>query len=269
MTNDELQATAEKLAAIRGIESEREQVKTLESQIAEYECGLLKESGGKAYFPLLTRYNGAVPYEEFFDIFTDVLMYLLRNYDPDRISAETEMKASFTTAFGYTLNLRMNDYWRKEYKEREKYNELTVVDPPAPDADPAEQPCTEFELFLRVAPLIALRKNQERHLPKSKKSYFEGFFTFDATAQTKNGLFDEDEIIAENDTLFPLMEFAVLEYLLEGQFESMRDVVENAVKDAKRLERRNETMQICYRLSKPTVVGRNKLYRRLFDAVSA
>ncbi len=131
-----------------------------------------------------------------------------------------------------------------------------------------ESPRTEFESFCRIAPLVALRKVQEQHLPKMKKSYFEGFFTFDTTAQTKKGLFDEKEVVSENALLFPIMEMAVLEYLLTGSFAHIRDVVEGVVKNEQCLDRRNETIQVCYHITKPTVVGRNKLYRQLWEAVN-
>jgi hypothetical protein len=272
MTSEKLQALAEELAAIRGDDSERAQIKNLEARIADYEFGILNEYNpkkDKAYFPLLKRHNGVIPFEAFYDIFTDVLLPLLKNYDAT--------KATFTTAFSYLLNLRVNDYWREKYKEFPVAEPFFGNDEPvslidsvlALGADHSEHPYNEFELFLLAAPIVAERKKQEQHLSKSKKSYFEGFFTFDTTKQTKDGLFDEHEVIAENDTLFPIMEFVILEYLLEGHFDSMHDVVKNAVKDTKRLEQRNETMQRCYDLSKPTVVSRNKLYDEMMVSVGA
>ena len=76
-------------------------------------------------------------------------------------------------------------------------------------------------------------------------------------------------MIAENDLLYPIMELVVLEYLLHGTFAHMHDVAENAVISEKRLDRRNEAMQAFYNISKPTVVDRNKKYRKLWDAVNA
>jgi hypothetical protein len=153
------------------------------------------------------------------------------------------------------------------YKAAEDYDGEVLESGGSYEMESLSPPPTEFEIFLSIAPLVALRKTQEKHLPKSKRGFLEGFFTFDTAKQTKDGLFDGGEVIASNDTLFPIMEIVILEYLLDGAFESMRDVVRGAARDTKRLERRNEAMQVCYGLSKPTVVTKNKLYRQLFDAV--
>jgi hypothetical protein len=272
MTNEKLQQLAVELSGLNR-ETESERVRAIESAIVDYELGLLKESGGKAYFPLLKQFNGAIPYEAFYDILIDVLLPLLKKYDPAK-------KATFATALAHTLGRRVKDYWKvnKKNKNIVSLGNLSGSDDngeeiPFDIADetyaPDKAPTSAFEIFLMVAPLVALRKAQEQHLSKSKRSYLEGFFTFDTTAQTKGGLFSEREVIAEDATLFPIMEFVVLEYLLDGSFGSMRDVVKNAVKDDKHLVQRNSTMQICYSLSKPTVVTKNKQYRKLFDAVTA
>ena len=272
MTNDELQTLAEELSRLDR-DKDFERARAIESEIAEYELGLFKNINGKAYFPLLKTYNGTLPFEKVYDIFIDVLFDLLRRYDPE--------KASFTTALSYILNRRVKDIFKKPdgYTEEIIFTDLYKTDedgneqpfePTAPNGDPEtiHLAGTEFEIFLQIAPLVTLRKEQEKHLSKSKKSYLEGFYTFDATSQTKSGLFDAREVVSENATLFPIMEIVILEYLLHGTFKSMKDVVNNDVRDEKRLEQRNETMQICYSLSKPTVVERNKRYRQLFDAVS-
>jgi hypothetical protein len=179
----------------------------------------------------------------------------LREHSDNDISSSLE---AMQEKFGDSSEIA-DDY--NEYEAIEDYDGETI--------ESLSPPPTEFEIFLRIAWLVALRKTQEKHLPKSKRSFLEGFFTFDTTKQTKDGLFDGGEVIANDDTLFPIMEIVLLEYLLDGTFESMRDVVRGAVRDIKRLERRNEAIQVCYDLSKPTVVIKNKLYRQLFDAVHA
>jgi hypothetical protein len=272
VTNEELQALALELPSLNPA-TDGERIRTIEAAITDYELSFLKDIGGNAYFPLLKKHNGAIPFNVFWDIFIDVLMHFLRKYDPARNN-------TFSNAFGYLLNLRVNGYWKKYYggNAAVPFSSLTTTngdgeeqefdkadDTYAPDRllDAAD----EFASFLMVAPLVALRKAQEQHLRKSQKSYFEGFFTFDTIKQTKDGLFDEASVISENNVLFPIMEFVVLDYLLEGKFKSMRDVVKNKVKDTERLKQRVDTMGACYGLSKPTVVGRNKLYRQMFDAV--
>ena len=273
MTNEELQERAVELSTLNSV-TDSERIRAIETEIVEYETSLLDNRGGKAYFPLLKRSNGVIPLEDFWDIFTDVLVRLLKDYAPAK-------NATFTTAFSYLLNKRTVDYWKRYYKENKTssfsslsktgdYGEEQARDIPDDTYAPDRPACVadEFELFLLVAPLVALRKEQEKHLAKSKKSYFEGFYTFDAAVQTQKGLFDEDAVISENDVLFPIMEVVILEYLLDGAFVSMKNVVKNSIKDEKRMEQRNETIRNCYSISKPTVVNRNKLYRQLFDAVN-
>ena len=196
---------------------------------------------------------------------------MLKNYNPE--------KGQFTTALMFIVRNRLKDYYsaaKKKSENEESYEgrlenlgESGEISGGSDFTDSFGTPRSEFEAFRSVAPHVALRKTQEKHLSKSKRSYMDGFFTFDATAQTKKGLFDKNEVIADNDLLFPIMELIILEYLLYGTFTHMSDVANNTVKDEKRLDQRNETMQVCYSISKPTVVIRNKLYRQLWNAVNA
>jgi hypothetical protein len=134
---------------------------------------------------------------------------------------------------------------------------------------------TEFELYCRLAVIIAERKKQEEHLSKNKRGHFEGFFTVDTVRFAKGAAegkrvivkFSEEELSFQNNLLFPIMEIVVLEYLMEGSFAHMRDVSQNKLRDVKSLNKRNETMCACYGLSKPTVVKRNKAYMELLNAV--
>ena len=271
MTKERLQELAEELA---GLDKEKDsaRIRTLENEIADYEHGLLKNIKGKAYFPLLKIRNGQIPFEEFYSIFADVLMEVLRGYKPE--------KAKFTTALSYRLNLRVNDYF-KELKKAQ--NVITLTDLSSENSNGEDSKFeieddsyekyfileeeSEFDFYLRIALLIAIRKAQEKHLNKSKRSYFEGFFTFDTVKLIiNNEVLDADGLVKENDTLFPIMEIIVLEYMLYGSFRTMLDIAENELRDSKLLNQRNETMQACYKLSKPTVVGRNKLYMQFWTA---
>ena len=270
MTNEELQRLAVELAGLdRSNDSSR--VRTIESEIADYELGFLKSINGKAYFPLLKKHNGKIDYEVFWDVLIRILIDLLKNYDPE--------KATFITALSNLINVRVYDCFNmpdnqsieRTFTDLEVTVENGKIKPFDPDdfvpiGRPVEEE-SEFDIFLRIAPLVSLRKAQEKHLSKSKKSYFEGFFTFDSTNLVKCKLIDASDVVSENSVLFPIMEIVVLEYLLYGTFRSMNDVVNNAVRDEALLRLRNETIQVCYGLSKPTVVARNKLYRQLFDAV--
>ncbi|MDR2132073.1 MAG: hypothetical protein LBP30_01870 [Clostridiales Family XIII bacterium] len=272
MNNEELQALAVELAALDR-ERDCERVRTIQEKIAEYEFSLVNQGGnGKAYFPLLRRFNGAFDIDVFFDAFTDALMSALEKYRPEK-------GATFVTLFARILDFRLRDAYAALQEDisnivspsaSDEDNENNIINT-APDKNNEMEafgvPQTEFEIFMEIVPLIALRKEQEKHLAKQKRAYFEGFFTFDVTKQTREGLFSETEVTSENDALFPIMEIVVLEYLMTGTFGHMRDIARNPVKDGDLLNKRNDAMCVCYDLSKPTVVNRNKKYRELFDAI--
>jgi len=108
--NDEVQNLAEELVTLDR-EIDTALIKTIESRITEIEFGFLKNLDGKACFPLLKRFNGIIPFENFYDVFIDVLMGLFRNYNPG--------KGSFSTALSFQLNNRAKDCF-KELKKKEK-----------------------------------------------------------------------------------------------------------------------------------------------------
>ena len=248
-------------------EKDSERIRAIESEICAYELGILKNIKGKAFFPLLGNKSGTIPYDDFHDILTDVLLKLLRNYNPE--------KAKFSTALMYIVQNRLKDYYTSMRKKAECEESLDArleimgdAGDFAVEVDFMEslENKTELKLFLEIAHLIAIKKEKEKHFSIRERSLLEGFFTFDTAAQIKHGLFDEKEVISNNDSIFPIMELVVLEYLLEGAFDSMYDVVYNAVRDEKRLRQRNKTMQVCYNLSKPTVSKKFEKYIKLFEA---
>jgi hypothetical protein len=257
--NEEIQRLAEELAALDK-EADSAIIKLNESRIIEIELAYLKNNNGKAYFPLIKKYNCVIPFDDFYDTFVDVLMGLLRHYDPG--------KGSFTTALAFQLNHRANDYFEKLNKDGavisldERIEELgeageVPYDEPGFDDEPDELK-TEIRVFVRLAPLIAEQMKVDEHC--AKKMWFERFYSFDITKTIKGDIDCAIEAVAENDKLFAIMEIALLEYLMYGSFSNMRDVAENTLKNLDSLKKRNETIQKCYGVSKPTVCARNSAY---------
>lgn len=263
---DEINAKAEKYARLDPVRESARRL-TLRNEIWEKEYNSVKIVNGKALFPPLKQ-KKVIDKFEFIDVFNEVVPESIEKFDPNK-------GATYTTYLCNLLNLRLIDAFKKRIKKENKEisnyddNEIDIFDTiEAEPIIPFDKEPTEFERFCQVARLVVLQKQKETHLGKSGRLYFEGFFTFDATEQTKKDFFDKKEVIAENETLFPIMESVVLKYLLEGEiFSHMRDVVAAPVKDDKLLEQRNETMQVCYNLSKPTVVKKNKSYRELWNSV--
>ena len=262
MSNDELQIMAEVLASLdRSKDSAR--AAALEHQIVEFEHDKLKNYGGRAYFPLLKKHNGVIPFDCFYDIFIDVLMGLLRRYKPE--------KGPFVAALSFQLNNRVKDYFSKLANEKgtvyigfpeDDSQTLEIPDPEDFTDDIGEELTTEIRVFARLAPLVEEQKKKDAHI--AKKMWFERFFTFDVTKTVKSDPQCADEAVSVNCALFPVMEAILLEYLMEGAFGHMRDVVVNMVRDVKLLDKRNEVIQKCYKVSKPTVCDRNAKYFEIF-----
>ncbi|GHV37279.1 hypothetical protein FACS1894187_13600 [Synergistales bacterium] len=280
MTNDALQVWALQL------NSEDSSIRTTaKERIADYELGWLKNLGGKAYFPLLKRFNGAIPFNDFYDIFIDVLMGLFRNYNPE--------KGTFVTAMSWQLNNRIKDYFAKLNKEKNiksldaHFEILGEAGESAmnPDFDTladeeietrerminpgfdvlTNEKNTEIAIFVRFASLVAERKKAEEHLGKSKSGFFSGFFTFDITKALRiEELISESEVVSENNTLYPAVDTSVTDYLLIGFAASMRDVARSPLKDVKLFDKRQEVIGKCYGISKPTVITKNRDYYQQF-----
>ena len=268
MSNDELQQLAEELARLdRSKDFGRAAV--LEREIADFEFKKLKNWGGKAYFPLLKKYNGAIPIDDFTEIFIDVLMGLLRRYKPE--------KGPFAAALSYQLNNRVKDYFINLAKQNgmvyidyvdQDGQTLEIPDPVDFTEGIGEDLKTEIRVFVRLAPLVEEQKKKDEHV--AKKLWFERFYSFDLTKTVKNDPDCANEAVSVNDKIFPIMEVILLKFLMYGEFTEMRDVVDNIIKDVKMLDKRNETIQKCYNVSKPTVCVRNSSYFELLkQAVNA
>jgi hypothetical protein len=265
MTNDEIQALAVELSSLDPL-MDAARIQTMRNRIADYEVSLIREgSDGKAYFPLLKRFNGQVAYKDFWGVFTEVLMELFNVYDPSK-------GAAFISMLRNLLDLRLRDVFKKYAEESVSHipignydedgdGETTETFKDIPD--PNSSIDTVMLHWLDIAALITDTKRQEEHLPARRRSYFDGFFTFDTAKLTKDGVLPSDEVINENKTLFPLMVITILEYLMFGTFSHMRDVVLNDLRDETLLEKRGEVIETCCGMSHPTQVDRNKRYRQL------
>jgi hypothetical protein len=260
--NNEVNKLATELSSLdRSTDSAR--ARTIESRITEIELGMLiRDKPGKGYFPLLKKHNGALPYEELYDILVDVLVGLLRNYKAE--------KASFATALSHQLNLRVKDYFTKTYGGkfvvsldllRETQEGWDV--PCNPDFAEGEHKSVA-KVFIRLAPLIAEKREIDKHLNISRQMWYERFFTFDVTKTVKDDVYCAKDAVSASDLLFPAMDSILLEYLLYGTFTHMRDVVANELKNEAMLNKRNEVIQKCYSISKPTVCKRNAKYYEAF-----
>jgi hypothetical protein len=240
-------------------------IRSICARITEIELGFLKDGPkGTAYFPLLKTNNINVPYEDFYDILIDVLVGLFCHYRSE--------SASFTTALAYQLNHRVMDYFIKKKKNMELLildepdeNEVTMGEKTADQKtveDHIEEMTTEFDFLLKLVALVGEIKKKDEHT--AEKLWFERFFTFDVTKMVKTDGLCAEGAIAENELLFPIMETVLLEFLMHGTFTHMRDIVANELKDKKYLGQRNEVIQKCYRVSKPTVCAHNARYYEVF-----
>jgi hypothetical protein len=278
MSNEELQHLAEELARLDR-EKDSARAAAIENQIVEYELSRLKQFNGKAYFPLLKTNNGCIPFDDFCGILFDVLMELFRKYNPDR--------ATFTTALTYIINLRVISHIKENMSSDDEQDEewdtdqarerrpisldkalaantislmeLGFVDFPE---DAEEDYKTEMRSFVHLAPVISDQKEADKH--RTKKMWFERFFTFDVVKIIKNHYDCAEEAVKANAVLFCLMEIVLLEYLMVGAFSHMRDVVNNTIRNIGMLDKRNEAIQKCYSVSKPTVCERNQAYYIIF-----
>jgi hypothetical protein len=275
MESEELQALAIELSEKSSDPLELERVRAIENMIIEHEYSLVVVgSNGKAFFPLLagTQHNGKYDCSDFMSGLNDALIEALRNYDPKR-------GATFTTRLRYLLNKKLIDIFNKNIKWE---NEIVhYMDRDDDDGEPVDIPddkdyteilchrISEFENHLHLAVLITEHKKLEVNLPKTKKACYEWFFTIDTTRYTKEGVFDEADLIGKNDTLFPVMEKVILYELMHGEFNHMRDIIFNPEKDPSILEDHKITGIIvkCYNTTKPTAGKRKKRYYEFVNAV--
>ena len=286
--NDVIQALAEELAGLSS-ETDASRIRDIKSRIYKLELDYLKVIDGKADFPLLTKYNRSIPFEDFWNILTDVIGEIMNWYKPN-------MGSSFVGALKQRLNNRAASYFRNLYEKESvdgnekddngkniKRSRLTSLDEIIEVHGESAVPVSETDftiieneispeciVFIRLATLISEQKKIDEHI--TKKMFFERFFTFDITKTVKDNDYYAEESYVVNGTLFPVMEIIMLEYIMYGTFFHMRDVVENELKDTQVLgtsDRRGkrgkqyEVICECYNVSKPTVVERHKQYEKL------
>lgn len=155
----------------------------------------------------------------------------------------------------------------KKHKRVKKSNYLDVTHYIPISGDEFVKKNFVFDKFCCFATIVGEAKKLEKHLNKSKRRYFEGFFTFDTCRYIEVDGIEEDQAKEKNDLLFPVMELVMLEYLKVGTFLSMHDVIMNELDNEDKLKRRNDAMCVCYDLTKPTVVKKNKLYLEQLSAI--
>lgn len=268
MNTGDIQKLAEELASLdRSKDAER--ISVIETAISLYELEKLKNLNGKAYFPLLKKHNGVIPFDDFYDIFINVLMSLLRGYKPE--------KGTFITALTFLLNNRVNDCitdlidrTNNETSLNERLDTLGDAGDLTENTDfteeAGEEQHTVIRVFVRLAPIVSEQKKLDKH--RVKKMCFERFYTFDVVKTVKNEKDAAEESVKAkvNNTIFPIIkpEMVLLEYLMHGTFSHMRDVAGNEMKDVKLLNKRIEVIQKCYHVSKPTVCERNAKYYDIF-----
>jgi len=260
---DEVENLAQTLTTLDH-EKDSSRISAIKNKIAEIELGILKNYGGKAYFPLLEKFNGTVPYEPFCDIFVDALSYVIHKYNKEK-------DTTFASFFSFTLNKRVNDSFKEYYSNKnivsidDKDGEYyPVVSALASNDGHGDEKWykTEIRAFVRIAPFIDEQKKLDRE--RSKKKWFEYFFTFDLTEAVKLYPDCDREAIAANDELFPSTEERMLTYLMDDSFSHMRDVVNNKLRNPKSLNKRIESIANCLGKSHPTIINRNAMYKELF-----
>ncbi|MCL2410419.1 MAG: hypothetical protein FWC97_02135 [Treponema sp.] len=108
-----------------------------------------------------------------------------------------------------------------------------------------------------IAIVSVLSENKKKVIHEGKKAqdrhmYFESFFTFDITKAIKDKKVEEIDVEKHNDTLFPLIQIILLEYLMCGLFKRMADICKNKLKSNNWLTRQ-QTIVECYEVTRQTV----------------
>ena len=268
---DEVEALAKELLPDSGENTAK--ITAAKHRIAEIELGLLKEGkNGNAYFPLLRRFNGAIPFDIFVDDFYDVLMSVLKNYDPDK-------GIKFSAFFYSALNSRVISSYDKFMKWLERNRPLSD-EIEAGNGLEMEDLSPEIMAVYTFAPIIADIKKYNDSLKSNGKSgekesiWFERFYTFDTTKAVK-----EDGVYAEivktydvNKLLFPLMKELLLRFLIIlEEFKHMCDVVDNKLRRDDVLNNYAKTITECYKsekgASERTVINRHKKYKDIMEEI--
>jgi len=305
MSKIDIQGLAERLANLDRVDpSKSEEIKDLELRICDYELSLLKKDGvGNGYFPLLGEiHQGKIPIEELSSILHDALIHLLRNYDPEK-------KATFATALSFLINKRAIDYFNKTKKKQQREISAEEIADGRGNAgelgEVYEFPDFESEelglepevmVFVRLAPLVVEQREMDARRDKSKRVWFESFYTFDVTKLIKKDRDCAEDALKANDYIFPAIEkeTRLLKFLLNSEkgndFSHIRELIERSVnciiilegqektvplcydaenheqcaKCIKLLDKRNKVFQKYYNTSKPTVCTRNDKYFEKF-----
>ena len=275
---DEVEKLAEDLALDPNEDAAK--IKAAENRIAEIEISLLsKGKNGNAYFPLLERNDGAIPFHIFVNYFIDALKDVLKRYDPNT--------AKFSTYFSRVLNLKSIDAYNES--QRPENNNMQLPS----ESEEKKKGFSTYDLTEEVSPeLMALFtfkpviedikeyndslktnvKSGEKEKRRKESIWFERFYTFDTTKAVK-----EDGVYAEivktddvNDVLFPLMKKLLLRFtIMFEDFEHMCDVVDNKLRREDILNNYAETISECYKAergaSERSVVSRRQDYNKIMD----
>ncbi|MDR2749111.1 MAG: hypothetical protein LBC41_00495, partial [Clostridiales bacterium] len=205
MTKETLQALAEELAQKRGNPNEAARCKAILNEICAYEMSMFKQgANGKAYFPLLGEFNGQLDFNVAWDRFTECLLGLLKTYDPNAVSKRGRT-STFASSLANRLRWRIINFLR-DNKSADYEDSPDALDSMAITDEYFEPSVTDFDVYIHVAEIIARVKAAEQNYSKSKRSYFEGFFTFDTTKLAKGKVFERDEYLGANDAIFPSLE---------------------------------------------------------------
>ncbi|GHU52402.1 hypothetical protein AGMMS49975_08100 [Clostridia bacterium] len=183
------------------------------------------------------------------------------NYDPT--------KGTFTTALRYLLNKRKGEGF-------EKSKDISLEERIEKIGDKGELVDTgadvgEFQVidgFAFIAPIISEYKNFERGFKKSKRSFFEGFYTFYLAESIRiTKCVSENEAIrkdrANDGILYRATDEAMTDYLIFDSPRSMREIAFNALKSEECFDKRYETIGECYDITRQTVANRYEKYKDL------
>jgi len=265
MFNDVQKITEEIL--LLDYKKDKEVILAKKYEIMTVVLGFSKNKDGKAYYPLLRQeLRGKVPHEDFDQILLNLVEELILNdkYDPKR--------GLFSTALSFLLNNRIITYLKKHKVEfnaistEEQYDMYgdagTIIDSDD-DITKILDSSDIVDTLVSFAEIISKNKEMDKGRSKSNKNQFERYFTFYFTKDVKK---DDNltEIATVNDGLFPVMEKILLEFLMFGNFNHLRDIAANELKNDNYLANYKTTIYRCYgEPSEPTIVKRHKLYQEL------
>jgi DNA-directed RNA polymerase specialized sigma subunit len=258
-------------------------IKTIETNLVDKMLNYIKlgESNGKAYSKKLgLKYNSKLPFDDVYDCVTMLMVKLIKKFDSSK-------GAPFVATYFMLLKLRLVDIYDDLKKrgelvisreEETKYDtflkesleehcEIYGEAGDFPDESDSTSDIVENRIivgFVKLAPLISEYKKAEEHLSKSRRNFFESFFTYylieslhiskEITAQ---------EIVNYNSILFPAIDIKITDYLLDCLALNMLDISRNPIKDEQLFKKRYEIIAICHDITRQTVEERYKRYLSL------